>query len=63
MDNLEITAGGELKYTDDVYTNSRELCMGGKLGRAIRLERMEYLGDILGYRGLAGMPFSHGHCI
>ena len=46
MDDVEIKRGGQLEYTDDVYTNSRSFFVGGKSCWETWMGGLEYVGKL-----------------
>lgn len=46
MDDVEVARGGQSKYTDDVYTDSRKLCVGREPGSAVWVGGLEYMGNL-----------------
>lgn len=47
---MALAESRESKHSDDVYTDSRKLCLGCELGSAAGLAGLEYMGYICGYR-------------
>lgn len=60
MDDMEVARGGQSKYTDDVYTDSGELCVGGEFGGKIWVGGLEYLGNLPCDRCSPGLFVSDG---
>ena len=63
MDDLEVARGGQSKYTDDVYTDARKLCVGRESGSAVRLGGLEYVGNLPCDRRTPGLFVSDGDYI
>lgn len=43
---MALEEGRQPKHSDDVYTDPRKLCLGGKLGRQARMGGLEYMGHL-----------------
>ncbi|KAL8986039.1 MAG: hypothetical protein Q9177_004271, partial [Variospora cf. flavescens] len=61
--DLETANSGQFEYTDDVHTNSRELCLGRKSGGKIGVGRVEHMGNLLSDRGVARPAARHGRLV
>lgn len=46
MDDVEVTGCGQFEYTNDVYTDAGELCLGGKSCSEIWVGGLEYVGNL-----------------
>ncbi len=60
---MALAESREPKHSDDVYTDSRKLCLGCELGIAAGLGRLEYMGYICGYRMSPRRSISDGDWI
>lgn len=61
MDDMEVAARREPKYTDDVHTNARKLCVGRQSRGKAWMGRVEHVGDIPCDRIFAGLLAGHGY--
>jgi len=61
MDDMEVASGRKSEHTDDVHTDARELCLGGKLGSQVWVGRLEYVGDLFGNWSAPGVFAGNGH--
>lgn len=58
--DMGITGGGQSFHTDDVHTDSRELCLGGQSVGTVGVGWVEHVGDICGDGGVAGVFVGYG---
>ena len=60
MDDVEVARGGQLEYTNDVYTNAGKLCLGGESCSKIWVGGLEYVGNLSCDGCAPGMLVSDG---
>ena len=63
MDYLENARCGQFECTDDVYTDTGKLRLGGESRSEIGVGRLEYMGNLPGDRCTSGMFVGDGNYI